>query len=780
MLSVRELPVKRAVRRLTFSDLTSPIWPPVRGALFRKYVVLFAAVIGLALIANNLVSVWFTYGEYHDDLVRFQKEQATAAASKITQFIKEIEGQLGWTTHLSWRTPTTDQRELDGLRLLRQVPAITELALLDDQGREQLHLSRQAEDRIAAGTDYSDDDRFKSALANKVYYGPVYFRRETEPYMTLSVAGARRDAGVSVAEVNLKHIWDVVSQIRVGQKGRAYVVDGQGRLLAHPDISLVLRKTDLSQLSQVKSARAALKSGFDEPPQIVLDARGERVLSAFAPADPLNWLVFVELPEGEANAPLYGALVRSVVVLLVGLLAACLTAVLLARRMAVPIEALTSGAAHIGTGALDHRIAIKTGDELEALGEQFNRMASRLQGSYANLERKVDERTHQLQAANLSKSRFLAAASHDLRQPLHALNLFVAQLRSEPDPAERTRLAARIEAAVDNMNGLFGALLDISKLDSGAMKPSLSDFAVGGILKRMESTFATAAREKGLRLRVVPSSLWVRSDPILLERILLNLVSNAVRYTEAGSVVVGCRRKGESLRIDVCDSGTGIAADQQRSIFNEFYQVIPKEKGGRDGLGLGLAIVERLGSLLDHPISLKSIVEQGSRFSVTVPIGRPAQGQVAAAPAAIEPPADPLRGKSVIVIDDDTLVLDAMRGLLEQWGCRVLTARSVQEALQRIDSRTPDLIISDGRLQESETGVEAIARLRKRFDDNIPAFLISGDISPDRLAEAKAAGHRLLHKPVNPMALRAMASRLLLPSGRSSASSHAGRSKLNS
>ena len=487
----------------------------MRSALFRKYVVLFAAVIGTALVANNLVNIWFTYGEYHDDTVRFQKEQAAAAASKISQFIKEIEGQLGWMTHLSWATQTAEQRELDALRLLRQVPAITELALLDDKGREQLRFSRQAEDRVGSGTDYSTDDRFKVALANKVYYGPVYFRRETEPYMTLAVAGARRDAGVTVAEVNLKHIWDVVSQIRVGRTGHAYVVDSQGRLLAHPDISLVLRKTDLSQLSQVKSARAALERRVDEPPQTALDLRGERVVSAFAPADPLKWLVFVELPEGEANAPLYGALTRSVVVLLAGLLLAFLMAVLLARRMAVPIQALTSGAARIGTGALDHRIAITTGDELEALGDQFNHMASQLQSSYATLERKVDERTHQLQLANLSKSRFLAAASHDLRQPLHALNLFVAQLRSETDPAERNRLAARIEAAIDNMNGLFNGLLDISKLDSGAMKPSISDFPIGSILKHMVSTFAATARRKRAQpaCRAEPCLGAQRRDP---------------------------------------------------------------------------------------------------------------------------------------------------------------------------------------------------------------------------------------------------------------------------
>ena len=315
------------------------------------------------------------------------------------------------------------------------------------------------------------------------------------------------------------------------------------------------------------------------------------------------------------------------------------------------------------------------------------------------------------------------------------------------------------------MNGLFNALLDISKLNSGAMQPILSDFAIADLLKHMESTFVAAALEKGLNLRVVPSSAWVRSDAILLERILLNLVSNAVRYTEAGGVVVGCRRKDGKLRIDVCDSGSGIAADQQRNIFNEFYQLVPKEKGGRDGLGLGLAIVERLGALLDHPISLESVVGKGSRFSVTLPMGRPTAVPIATR-AAGKPPADPLRGRTVVVIDDDVLVLDAMRGLLEQWGCHVLTARSGQEAMESIDGRTPDLIISDGRLQAHETGVETIARLRSELGARIPAFLISGDISPERLDEAKTAGHHLLHKPVSPMALRAMVSRLLLPASR--------------
>ena len=442
--------------------------------------------------------------------------------------------------------------------------------------------------------------------------------------------------------------------------------------------------------------------------------------------------MFVELPVGEANAPLYGALTRSVVVLLAGLLLAFLMAVILARRMAVPIQALTSGAARIGTGALDHRIAITTGDELEALGDQFNHMASQLQSSYATLERKVDERTHQLQLANLSKSRFLAAASHDLRQPLHALNLFVAQLRSETDPAERNRLAARIEAAIDNMNGLFNGLLDISKLDAGAMKPSISRFSHRQHPEAHGEHVRRHGPRKGLDLRVVPSGAWVRSDVILLERILLNLVSNAVRYTQTGGIVVGCRRKGDKLRIDVCDTGIGIAEDQQRNIFNEFYQLVPKEKSGQDGLGLGLAIVDRLGALLDHPIGLKSTLGKGSRFSVTVPMvnALPATpGRALCRDAGRRQ--TPLRGKSIVVIDDDVLVLDAMRGLLEQWGCSVLTAKSAQEVAGRHKPAVGRTSSSRMAIScERKTGVEAVARLRGALGARSPLSSSAGTFRP--------------------------------------------------
>jgi hypothetical protein len=226
-----------------------------RRRLFTKYVALFVAVVCVALLSNGIFDVFFYYQEHKTSLVRIQREQAEAAAAKISQFVKEIESQLGWTTQLPWSAGSIEQRRFDALRLLRQVPAITELAQLDASGKERLRVSRLAMDVVASGTDFSKEPKFTEAVARKVYYGPVYFRRESEPYMTLAIAGTRRDAGVSVAEVNLKLIWDVVSQIKVGERGHAYVVDAQGRLIAHPDISLVLRNTDMSRLAQVNAAR---------------------------------------------------------------------------------------------------------------------------------------------------------------------------------------------------------------------------------------------------------------------------------------------------------------------------------------------------------------------------------------------------------------------------------------------------------------------------------------------------------------------------------------------
>jgi signal transduction histidine kinase/CheY-like chemotaxis protein len=390
------------------------------------------------------------------------------------------------------------------------------------------------------------------------------------------------------------------------------------------------------------------------------------------------------------------------------------------------------------------------------------RTAERAEEALARDNEIIQDKTRQLENANKEKSHLIASASHDLRQPLHALNLFVARLRDEPEPAERSRLVARIDASVASMNELFESLLDMTKLDAGIVEPSTTKLPIQRLLDRIETTFAEAAHKKGLRLRVVESGAWVESDPILLERILLNLVSNAVRYTEKGGVVVGCRRRGgDTLRIDVCDTGSGIPEDQRRRIFGEFYQLARSDAVRREGLGLGLAIVDRLCRLLAHRVEVDSHPGRGSRFSVSAPVAQARTEIEMLAPAS--PLADPARGKRIFVIDDDALVLDGMRGILQGWGCEVETAVSGDAALSRLAEAgaRPDLIISDSRLADGETGLDAIARLRAAAGAPIPAFIITGDTAPERLREASAGGFSLLHKPVSPMALRTTLNRLL-------------------
>jgi signal transduction histidine kinase len=363
-----------------------------------------------ALLASGLLEIYFSYQEHKTALVAIQREKALAAASRIDAFVKEIERQIGWTTQpqLAARAGALDQRRFDYLRLLRQVPPITEISYLDASGREQLRVSRLAMDVVGSQTDVSREPKFVEAKRTKIYYGPVYFRKESEPYMTIAMAGSGQDAGVTVAEVNLKFIWDVVSRIKIGKAGHAYVADGQGALIAHPDISLVLQKTSLASLPQVQAALAALpKPGAPaEPPReaadevtIAQDAQGRPVLTAYGAIAPLRWFVFVEQPLEEAFAPLRGSLQRTILLVLLFVGLSILASLVFVRRMVTPIGALQAGAARIGAGNLADRIQVRTGDELEALADQFNSMATQLQESYANLEQKVEARTRELSEA---------------------------------------------------------------------------------------------------------------------------------------------------------------------------------------------------------------------------------------------------------------------------------------------------------------------------------------------------------------------------------------------
>ena len=320
-------------------------------------------------------------------LIELQRESALATAATIDQFFHDIERQMRWV-NATWRSPDArgfNQRYLDTLRLLRQVPAITDISDLDQAGREQLRISRLSLDVVGSDADHSRDPIFTEAQQKGRYFSPVSFRKELEPYVTMALAGTGSRGGVTAADVNLKFIWDVISQVKVAKGGRAYVVDGDGQLIADPDISRVLRRTDLSGLEQVQAALAAARIAGDR--SVVRDRDGVEVLSAHAVVPSTGWIVFVELPLSEALAPVYTSLFRTGGLLAFGLVLSVLACLVLARRITDPIRALREGAVRVGSGDLDHRIEIRTGDELEALAEQFNQMTARLKEAQAKSER---------------------------------------------------------------------------------------------------------------------------------------------------------------------------------------------------------------------------------------------------------------------------------------------------------------------------------------------------------------------------------------------------------
>ena len=783
------------------------------GGLFRKYAAFLVALVGGSLLINALIEMYYSYDESRQALSAVQREKAVGAATVIEQFVKEIEGQVGWATGFLPAGSGLEQRRLDFLRLLRQAPAITEVSYLDSDGREQIKTSRLAMDTLASAADLSKEPKFVEAKANKRYISPVYFRKESEPYLTLAIAGAGRSAGITVAEVNLKFIPDLVSRIQFGKAGLAYVVDERGLLIAHPDIGLVLRKTDLSQTPHVALALRKLRDPTVQVPAISRDHSGREVLSAFAPIGTLGWLVFVDLPLSEALQPVYDSLRRTVIVLALGLAFAVLAGIWLAQRMVVPIRALAKGAARIGSGDLDHRIEMHSGDEVQALADSFNEMGTRLKDSYATLEQKVTDRTRelsqaldqlralvgvgqtinstldlqavlaailahacrladagggaiytfdeateefslaathgtsaelietlreahlnlrdnspvpqsarrrsviqlndvaagptwllrdalldadirallavpllreeriigalivrrdhpgafeqsiidlmqsfasqsalaiqnarlfqeiedksrQLEVASQHKSQFLANMSHELRTPLNAIlgytELMQDGLYGELSP-KTIEVLERVQANGKHLLGLINDVLDLSKIEAGQLVLSTEDYSMKNVVEMvvLATESLAAAKKLDLNIKVSDDMPLGRGDERRIAQVLLNLVSNAIKFTDAGQVCIAAHAANDMFSVAVIDTGPGIAHADQGRLFREFHQVDSSNTKKKGGTGLGLAIAKRIVELHGGRIWVESELGKGSAFHFELPIRAERSGDAA-------------------------------------------------------------------------------------------------------------------------------------------------------
>ena len=378
-----------------------------------------------------------------------------------------------------------------------------------------------------------------------------------------------------------------------------------------------------------------------------------------------------------------------------------------------------------------------------------------------HLVKELSQQKEQAEQANIAKSKFLAAASHDLRQPLHAMSLQIGQLKASLQDEQAERVLAQISNSQFTLSDILNALLDISHLDAGTLKPNFTHFPLAQLFTRLENEFGPQTREGGVELRLRSTRAWLYSDATLLYRVLANLVDNAVKYTRAPGVLIGARKRGNNWRIEIWDCGPGIPAEQQQAIFGEFVQLDNPGRDRRKGLGLGLSIVQRLNQLLGHQLSLISRSGYGSCFRLEVAEGTPLPQQNGE-PLSHEERGYRLQSAVVLVVDDDPDVLTATRDLLTGWKCAVLTAASLEEAVDVAKDEEIDVIIADYHLADGHTGLEVIEALNKKGDGQSKAIIITGDVNPEELSRLRDGHYPLLSKPVSPVTLRSVLHRLMM------------------
>ena len=620
--------------------MTTPARPHQR--LVWKYVAVVGVLVAAGIISVGISESYFSYEDSKRAVTEAEADKASSAAISIRQFIEELESDLEGVAQPIQSDPGGTERERSFKSLFLRQRAISALTYLNATGRECVRTYSNEIDKIDSLTcegDRSNSEEFRRARAEQRYFGSVAFSQsDGRPHMIMAVAEAAPGEGVIAADVDLGSVIDAIRRAQIGTAGYAYAIDNDGQVIAHTtNISLVLADTNLGALPQVHAALASAATGHG----VVTNGRdpqGTEVLSAFESVDPPGWRVFVEEPLSVAFAPIQAAIWRTVVLLVVFLMAAIATSVLLARNLAKPIEAIQVAAAKIGSGSLDQRIKVSSRDELGALADEFNRMAARLQASYAGLEQQVQERTRELaralaelddksrelEAASHHKSEFLANMSHELRTPLNAISGFSQVLRKELYGEINEKQAEYLDdvlASARHLLSLIDDVLDLSKVEAGQIELQVEPFSLPAALERGVVMVREGATNGGVRISLSsdPGIDTVIGDERRVRQVVFNLLSNAVKFTPAGGTVdIATAQLDGEVRVSVSDTGPGIAPEDQERIFEEFQQA-SAGKEQREGTGLGLALSRRLVELHGGRIWVDSELGKGSTFVFTLP-----------------------------------------------------------------------------------------------------------------------------------------------------------------
>jgi signal transduction histidine kinase len=603
-----------------------------RGRLMRDYLLISVLLVVGGLVTSGAVEIYFSYIENREQLALVQKEIAAGAAGKIERYVQEIHNVLRSATKSPTIAPErlTSAFGLELEKLLLIAPAITEVIVFNEKGTTQVQVSRLR--TVFPDSDFANSVAFKEAKQGKAYFGSVYFEAGTEPYMTIAVPIERFAGdviGVFKAEVNLKDISDVISSTTVGKAGYAYLMSCSGELIAHPDISLVLQRIMVDQLPIFKAACGPTATQPTESDMIGPNLQGKDVLSAFAKIPGVNWAIVVDRPRQEVFETIDASLFRTATLLLVGLGFALMASIYVARRVLRPIGILQDGVAHF-TDNLSRRIKLKTGDELEGLADEFNRLADRLQESYTNLEQKVADRTQelgeknkQLEAAAESKVRFFNYVAHDMRTPLISIrgftDLVLRQTEGKIEQLQKNNLR-KVLVSSKHLETLVDDLLDLAKDKRKVV--NIESFKLEEVLRFATETVEPMLKDKNIRLVTEMASdiPTMKSDCAMLKKIVLNLLSNAAKYTDAGEIKVAAECDNGTLKLIVSDTGTGINAEALQYIFDEFRQVDMSMPQRYPSTGLGLAIVKLFTNLLGGDVTVESEEGKGSTFTIVMPI----------------------------------------------------------------------------------------------------------------------------------------------------------------